>query len=339
MKQLCWALAMGIAATASAQESVKLLPAPLELPTRIGPMQYDGKPNKYEPAALGVSYQYNAPGLSLTVYVYDAGVTSIPDGGDTPANCYLFEQTKREIGAAGYSEARLVSEQLARLSPPDDAPLAREAVFEFVRNGQPTLSYLWMTSVAKHFVKVRFSMNASYRHEAQQARRALLAAIGDAVKPHLAARNPQEGNSRVTLNVNSRAGADEMATGILYLTLLATLAQQTPAAMPLCGGEFLPPYETELSAFRMLLAMDVESTAGKLGKQLAAVTQAGFLEEFVWLERHREAWGGAMPEGLTLPEYQAWKRKKLKRFKSPQLGSVIFNHPRPMPLEASAAEE
>lgn len=233
MKNFCLAFTLCMASLASAQDSVRLLPTPLEMPARIGPLVFDGKPHKYEPAALGYSYQYNGSGLSLTVYVYDAGATNIPDGGDTVPNCYIFEQTKREIAAAGYSDVRLVSEQLVRLAPPDNAPLAREAVFEFVR-----------------------------------------------------------------------------------------------------GDQYIPPYETELSAFRSLLAMNLPGAAGNLSRQLAPVAEAGFLEEFVWVELHRNEWGSARPDGLAVPEYQTWKETNLKEFRRPQPGAVIINRPRPMKIEA-----
>lgn len=337
MKCLFRVFFLCLASMTSAQDSIRLLPAPIELPARIGPLQFDGNPHKYEPAALGVSYQYNGAGLSLTIYVYDAGVTNIPDGGDTVLNCHLFEQTKLEVGAAGYSDLRLVSQQLVRLSPPDDAPLAREAVFEFVRGGEPTISYVWLTSIAKHFVKVRFSMGEDQRHEAQEARRFLLNALGAAVKPHLSLADPDAKVSEVTLNLFAGANTEEMATGIMYLAMLQTRMDATPGSRPLCGGEFIPPYDTELSIFQTLLALNLDGTAGRFGKQLAAVSTAGFLDEFVWVELHRNAWGDATPDGLMLAEYQVWKKKNLKRFKRPQLGALIVNQPRPMEVEAPDA--
>jgi hypothetical protein len=73
--------------------------------------------------------------------------------------------------------------------------------------------------------------------------------------------------------------------------------------------------------------------SSKLAKQLAKVDQAGFFEEFVWVELHRESWGATPPEGLALPEYGAWRKKNLKRFKAPSFGSVVVQHPRPLPPE------
>lgn len=334
MKPLCLAFSLCLASMASAQESITLLPAPIELPTRIGPLRFDGRPHAYEPAALGVSYQYNGAGISLTVYVYDAGVRNIPDGADTPVNCLLFEQAKREVAAAA-SDIRLVSQQLVRLAAPDDAPSAREAVFELVRDGESMLSYVWMTGVAKHIVKVRFSLASSYLHEAESARGVLLAALGDAVKPHLADASDAAEASEATLNMISGASREEMAAGLTYLAMLQVLADQAPESRPVCGGDYIPTYAIELAAFQAMLALDLQEGTGRFGRQLVAAGKAGFLDELVWVEMHRDAWGGDAPDGLALTEYTAWKKRNLRRFKRPRLGSLFFNQPRPMEWEAA----
>ena len=126
-----------------------------------------------------------------------------------------------------------------------------------------------------------------------------------------------------------------MTLGILYSGILSTFLDKAPQAAPVCGGEFVPPFETELSVFKALLSM--EKSPSELSKKLLAVEQAGFLDEFVWVERHREEWGTAVPEGLTLADYAKWKKKNLKRFKPPAFPSVIIKHPRPLAIEAADA--
>ena len=81
-----------------------------------------------------------------------------------------------------HTNTTLKSEQLVRLSPPDDAPLAREAVFEMDRRGQHAVSYVWITGAAKHFVKLRFTMDrAAHATKSLEARRAVLNALGAAI--------------------------------------------------------------------------------------------------------------------------------------------------------------
>jgi len=334
---IAWTGAWSSAAVVQAEDAakVKLEPTQIQLPTRLGPMRLTGEPHRYEQPALGVSYQYLGQGLSLTVYVYDAGLTDIPDGGDSMQTCWLFEEAKNNVGQAGYSDVKLISEQLVRLSPPADAPLAREAVFEYVRNGRPTLSYVWITGVSKNFVKMRFSMERDLRDEAIEARRAVLNALGEAIRPQLAPVDPKTEKEGISINISAGGNVEEMTMGILYSGILSTFLDKAPQAAPVCGGEFVPPFETELSVFKALLSM--EKSPSELSKKLLAAEQAGFLDEFVWVERHREEWGTAAPEGLTLADYAKWKKKNLKRFKPPAFPSVIIKHPRPLAIEAADA--
>jgi len=229
----------------------------------------------------------------------------------------------------------LESEQLVRLAPPDDLPRAREALFEFERDKHPTISYLWITGVSKNFVKLRFSVDARLRDELVDARRAVLSTLGAALEPHLKLVVPKAENPGVSMAFDA-AGSDEaMAMGLMYLMLLTTIANESPAQLPVCGGEFVPTYSNELAAFQGAF-VDGPSGDSKFGKRIAAVSKAGFLEEFVWVERHRGAWGVTPPKGLTLAEYESWRKKKLKRLRIPDFGSVVIDHPRPLPVEPPA---
>ena len=183
-------MALALASASARAEPVKLLPGPFELPDRIGPMRFDGKPRKYDDPRLGASYQYLGGGLSLTVYVYDLGAENIPDGGDTRLVCEAFEGAKGDVLHAGYQDVVVKTEQLARLDAAAEAPVAREAVFEFMRDNRPTVSYLWVTGASKEFVKLRFSVDEKYRDELGEARRTVLDALGEALKPHLHEASP-----------------------------------------------------------------------------------------------------------------------------------------------------
>ena len=79
-----------------------------------------------------------------------------------------------------------------------------------------------------------------------------------------------------------------------------------------------------------------ELAKSKLGKTIAGIDEAGFLEEYLWVDRHREAWGAVPPEGLTLREYSEWRKKNLRRFKAPDFGTITIDHPRPLRLEPAA---
>lgn len=335
-------LAMTMAMTGgpawAAGETLKLGPTRLELPLRIGPLVTDGVAHGFGDPRLGVGYQYNGAGLALTIYVYDGGITDIPDGGDTVAACQQFEQSKSEIQSAGYANVVLKSQQLVRLEPPDDAPVAREAVLELVRGGHPVISYLWITGFDRNFIKLRFSLDAGLRDEVSEARRAVLDALGAAMKPYLApvpvASEPgKEEKSRTSINLSMGGHDDDMKAGIMYTMLLATVLDQGPEMAPVCGGPLVPHFDADVGIFRAMIAMNGEGAESKFAQQLTAAESAGMLEELVWSDLHRDEWGKTAPDGLALREYKSWKKKHLKRFRRPNLGEVVIDRPRPLPLE------
>jgi len=320
----------------AADASLQLLPSPITLPTRIGPMQYTGAPHKYDDPRLGVSYQYGGDGLSLTVYVYNSGDTSLIDGADTMPTCREFEIAKAGV-LQTYQKPQLKAEQLVRLAPPDALPQMREAHYEYEREGKPTISFIWITTAAKHFIKLRLSMNPRLREELPEARRAVLAVIGEAIKPHIVPVDPKAEvpGSSVGFNLDGLGGTsdDSMEAGIWYLMLLNTVADKSPELAPVCGGEFVPSLETELGIYRGMFEPDQDLAKSRLGKIMTQIDKAGFLEEYLWVDRHREEWGAVPPNGLTVPEYAIWRKKNLKRFTPPDFGTVTIDHPRPLPLE------
>jgi hypothetical protein len=334
MKKLWWIpVALGLARFAAAEDSVTLTPTALELPARIGPMRIEGEPYRYQPASLGTSWQYLGRGLSLTVYVYDAEVADIPDGGDTMPTCKQFEEAKHDVLNAGYGNARLVSQRLVRLLPPDDAPLVREASFEYVREGHPTVSYLWVTGFGKNFVKLRFSLDANLRDEAGDARSAVLGALGAALKPHVVPEDPHAKKSGPQLNLVS-GSQDDMAAGFTYVLVQSMLLEKLPEEAPICGGQYFPSYPVEVATLRGMIEMQKSGMKGAFAQRLAEIDAAGFLGEFAWQDMHREWWGKSAPDDLKLGEYKTWKKKHLKGFKPPALGGVAINQPRPMPIES-----
>jgi hypothetical protein len=333
----CGAVHGAVPGEAGADETLPLLPSPLEIPRRIGPMVTDGAAHSHEDPRLGSSYQYLGRGLSLTIYVYDAGVDAIPDGADNIPVCHQFEDAKNGVLKAGYRDMALKSEQMVRLVPPSDALLAREAVFEFVRQERATISYVWITAAAKNFIKLRFSLDAELRDEVPEARRAVLDALGEAARPHVRPADPEAAKPGASMAFNMGSGSDdETATQFAYMLLLTAMTAELPEQAPVCGGAFVPGFDTELAVFRQLAVVDREGASTRFGKRLAEAEAAGFLEELTWIEMRREEWGTEQPPGLSLDEYKIWKKKHLKRFRRPPLGVVTVDHPRPLPLEPPA---
>lgn len=334
MKRLFWmACAWSCVGVTHADDSrLRLEPTSLEIPRQFGPLTYRGTPDTFGDAALGTGYRFQAPGMALTFYAYDSGMSDIPDGADNVPVCQEFEHAKSDITQAGYGHTVHKGDQLVRLNPPDEHPLAREAAFEFEIESHPALSFVWFTGIEKTFIKVRFTADAQLRNEVPELRRAVLEALGDAIGPRPAPAKQQEKDS-IDI-VLGDADADEMAAGLLYAALLGAVAEKSPEAGPPCGGEFVPDYPTEISLYEGLISMRDSQDRNRLMGRLAAIHRAGFLEEFLWIDAHRDEWGTTPPEGLDVGDYQAWRKKNLKKFKRPRFARLVIHHPRPLPVES-----
>jgi hypothetical protein len=305
------------AIAARGADTVKLAPSMLKVPQVIGPLRYGGE-NRYGDRRMGRSFGYNASGISLNVFVYDYGIRNLPDGPDSVAACEQYESAKREIETGGnYQNVVLRGEVSRPLRAGQPAPLVREAVYEFERNGLRALSVLWLTAADGFFIKLRLSMRVEIGDELDQAREQILAAIGAAI----AARPP-----RVPLPVETQPTdpSIEMAPGgdvfdtpawFAYALELSRYARENPGAAPPCGGLIDPPFTLEVEARRAALreyrARPVHGRRSNYFNTLARVEDAGFLEEYVWSYVHREAWGATPPDGLALDAFAGYRAREL----------------------------
>jgi hypothetical protein len=154
------------------------------------------------------------------------------------------------------------------------------------------------------------------------------------VKPHLAPVDPKPEKKGKSVVINTGESQADMAAGFGYLIALSAMVDKSPESAPVCGGAIVPDYASELSAYQVMLQISTESRGDSaFEKRIHEVSDAGFLEEFVWTYRHRDSWGLTAPEGLTLEPFNKWRKKHLKRFKVPDFGHIDVQYPRPMPLE------
>lgn len=330
---------MTLASAASQADPVKLLPSTLEMPDHIGPLTYTGQPTSWPDKRLGIAYSFTGPAMKLDVYVYDAGFTDIPDGAESTPVCMEFENAKYGVWQGGYGDVSLKREQLARTGPTADPPLMREAEFEAVIKGERAASYVWITGASKNFIKMRFSASTQLRDGLGEARHAILATLGDAIRPNLEpVTAPADGavdkkkETRIVVNPDT---GDDKPVGFAYLIALTAATSDHPELNPPCGGRLEPDFATELKAYESALKFAAlpGSDKSKFGTQLLDVSNAGYLDEFVWQYQHRDFWGKAPPEGLELKEFKRWSKQHLKRFKMPVFGYVEVMHPRAMAVE------
>ena len=175
-----------VAVPLSAADDPKLPGPKIEFPDVKGFTR--GKTTVFPQAELGYALGYNAPGLTVTVYVYNAGRKTIPDGAKSDA---VAEEMKGTVKAledarkAGYytSVKEVGKEETVALGKGKAAPAALRRTFEVESDKTGArLSETYLTGYKDHFVKLRVSFEPEGKEEAQKKLATLLEALGAALK-------------------------------------------------------------------------------------------------------------------------------------------------------------
>jgi hypothetical protein len=316
--------------------TVRLLPSKFRLLQNIGPLRYTGS-NRYTDRRLGRSFGYGASGISLTIYVYDFGMRGLPDGPDSVAACEQFERAKREIETGGnYQNVVLRREVTRRMRDTADAPLAREAVYEFDRNGIHATSLLWVTVADGYFVKLRLSLRSEVADEVDDARMQILATMAEAIAAR--PRRPAKPDSSPETSVDFDAGQDpaDAALWFAYAGELLRASRDIPGAMPPCGGMLIPGYAAELAARRAALReyhmRDAQADSAYFS-ELARIDAAGFLEEYVWYYLRSEVLDKEPPGELDLAGFESFRLRELAAHEAKTGARVRVNTVRALPLD------
>lgn len=328
------ALALG---AALGDNTVKLAPSLLKLPQNIGPLRYTGE-NRYSDRRMGRSFGYNASGISLNLFVYDYGVRNLTDGPDSVAVCEQYESAKREIELGGnYDNVVLRGESSRRMRPAAEAPLTREAIYEFDRNGLHAISVLWVTAADGHFLKLRLSLRGEIADELDEARAEILASLAAAIEARPARPAPPPGGAHeASIEMDASGDAADAAMWLAYAVTLAQYEREHPDARPPCGGEFEPPFQVEVAARRAALhEYRVRPANGRRSnyfETLARVEAAGFLDEYVWTHLHVRGWGTSPPHELAIGAFEEFRARELAAHEVQSGAHVRINEVRALPL-------
>jgi len=319
--------------------TVKLLPSKFRLLQNIGPMRFTGQ-NRYSDRRLGRSFGFGASGISLTIYVYDFGLRDIPDGPDSVPACEQFERAKTEIEQGGNYENVVLRRQVTRrMSDTAAAPLAREALYEFDRNGIHAVSLLWVTAADGYFVKLRLSLRQEVVDELDDARAQILATLADAfaarpTKPAGAAEGiPPE----TSIVIEPGGDPDDSALWFDYVNELLRAVIASPERLPPCGGTVVPGFALDLagrrSALREYLARAAEQQTSAYFSDLARIEAAGFLEEYVWQYLRDPSTDTTPPANLDLGAFEKFREANLATHVVRTGAHVRVNTVRALPLD------
>jgi hypothetical protein len=297
--------------------TVKLLPSKFRLLQNIGPMRFTGQ-NRYSDRRLGRSFGFGASGISLTIYVYDYGLRDIPDGPDSVPACEQFERAKAEIESGGnYQNVVLRRQVTRRMRDTADAPLAREALYEFDRNGVHAVSLLWVTAADGYFVKLRLSLRDEVADELEEARAQILSTLAEsfAARPARPAAAAAGAQPETSIVIEPGGDPSEAALWFNYVNELLRTVGETPDRLPPCGGTVVPGFAADLaarrSALREFLARNAADHTSVYFSELARIEAAGFLEEYVWHYLRDASVDSLPPADLDLGAFEKFRLENL----------------------------
>lgn len=310
------ACAGGVARGAAlGDNTVKLAPSLLKLPQNIGPLRYAGE-NRYSDRRMGRSFGYNASGISLNIFVYDYGIRNLADGPDSTAACEQYQSAKDEIEHGGNYEHVVLRGEVSRPLRAGARLTAREAVYQFERNGLSALSVLWITAADGFFIKLRLSMRTEIADELDDAREQILDSLAEAIdaRPrHVEPAAPPPAEASIEMNASGDPADASM--WLAYAVELTKYAREHPEAAPPCGGIFEAPYQVEvdarLAALREYRARPANGRRSGYFQLLSKVEAAGFLDEYVWTYLHRDAWGTVPPHELSMGAFEEFRAREL----------------------------
>ena len=112
---------------------------------------------------LGVTLLYNAPGVKISVFVYDRTLQRLPDGIDALKSQREFAEAKSNIHQT-YSDAKVLAQE-ERFNVAGVPMLHAAFQYTEVKPGvrETVLSHLYLASRRGHFVKVRATYSGTDR--------------------------------------------------------------------------------------------------------------------------------------------------------------------------------
>jgi hypothetical protein len=147
------------------------------------------KPNAFKDKALGYSVAYLAEGTVITVYVYDLGRKSIPDGPDSDvvkAEMYeslLALEANKTRKDPRYKSLQPLDEAVIAFGSTKTAPQLRRKRYEADIVGEgAAVTELYVTGYKNHFLKIRATYPSADKAKGEKAVADLLDALGKQLK-------------------------------------------------------------------------------------------------------------------------------------------------------------
>jgi hypothetical protein len=131
---------------------------------------------------LGMSIGYNAPGITVTVYLYTLGLRSISDDLASPILKEHFNQVMQDIYKVEelgyYKNVKKLAQGTTFLKQDNTGPKALFALLSYVQGGTDRLSKLYLLGHKNHFIKIRFTYDKAVQKHSEETLKQFLNEIG-----------------------------------------------------------------------------------------------------------------------------------------------------------------
>lgn len=149
-------------------------------PDHIATLEKEEQITDYEAEnpGLGVGVGYNAPGITVTVYIYTMGNKIIPTDLKSSVLMNHFSLVSGEIVKTGsmgyYSDVMRISENEIVWSDDRMGTKSLHASFNYNQHGQDRVSHLYLLSIENNFLKVRFTYDKEIKESAEKLQKEFL---------------------------------------------------------------------------------------------------------------------------------------------------------------------
>lgn len=126
---------------------------------------------------FGVGVDYNAPSITLSIYIYTMGLKNIPSDFSSPVLRKELSKAIEEVRKP-YDDVRITSRGEVILGTSVASPKALAASFDYTQDGTRRQSELYLLAYHDHFFKVRFTYDKSSQAAAGSARGQLREELG-----------------------------------------------------------------------------------------------------------------------------------------------------------------
>jgi hypothetical protein len=170
-----------VAIVAGAQPAVDKLSG-LPLPEELGKLRRtEIIDDEAQHPGLGTAVYYNTPGLRATVYIYNAGQRTIPDGIGSQIVKANYEAAMTEVRKASsigvYTLTSDVSAGSSYLVPASKTIPVFSAEFSYRQDGAEFFSWLYVTGAKNNLIKLRISSLIDDKDRVESTRREFLKGV------------------------------------------------------------------------------------------------------------------------------------------------------------------